>query len=94
MHPIDGVTKKEYLESRILHKNGVYFDSGIAYGIDSDEILKAESSVHMAWENFYKLSEQYKGSVSGMIDDIKNYFFSSHAEFSNTVGKIYKSNSV
>lgn len=92
LHPMYGITKENYFQSRILHHHasGFTFDYGIAYGNDQFEIEKALETVKDAPEKFAYLNSLYQQTVNSFLTDMINMI--NHGQIpNNTVKNIYLS---
>lgn len=90
LHPIDGVSKEEYFNSRILcYKNEFCYNAGIAYGNTQEEINSALSSVNNAQSQFEKLCQLYQITINNFISDIISLI--NNKQLPNTVNNLYYS---
>lgn len=90
LHPIPGVTREEYFNSRMTkgYMSNVSYDAGIAYGYSDAELAKALKTLPLAKEQALALIDSYKTSILDMLIDIDSKI-NRNEELSNTVESIY-----
>lgn len=91
LHPVEGIDKKTYLNSRITgHPSGFCYDAGIAYGNEKSELERASITLPQAQQQFDKLTKLYHSTVVDFVDDMVSMI--NGKTLDNTVENIYYRN--
>jgi hypothetical protein len=77
VYPIEGVTKKEWLQmgafSEYLKEKGNYNLNGIAYGNSAEELKFAESTIHLVKDQWDDIKNYEHKLIENFINDINNF---------------------
>lgn len=88
LHPIPGVSREEYLSSRMNNVGHMLCDAGLAYGYDKEEIIRAENTLKFAKDQMKMILSKYDKTHLSFMSDIERYM-SNRKELQNTVLNVF-----